>query len=256
MAIAAMPMRHGVVLRDSRLLNKSWVAMAEFPPVFTTISAEKFARNVVMRWLTHPSVPILLFVLVTSCSVVPPAMLSTQPSPPIATDNIRATTPASPLITASPSPAPLLQDAIASCKVVRPNTPSPFSDFSNGLVYGNDDGTLFTIPMSDGKVTFRPGGSGSIEPDGSLAIKWPWYRNNIKGQVVVEGHRLDAPAPTLRAVMGCCRDRDTAFPGCCYGNTGFVASVLYFPTEGCWEVIGRLGSHSLTFVTLVIKENQ
>jgi hypothetical protein len=207
-----------------------------------------------MRWLIHLSV-LLLFGLMTSCSAVPPVMSSTQPSVPIATNNIRATMPPSSLNTALPSPAPLLQDAIASCKIVRPNTPSPSDGFSNSLVYGNADGTLFTIPMSDGRIIFRPNGSGSIEPDGSLAIKWPWYRNNIKGQVVVEGRRLDASAPPLRAVMGCCHDRDTAVPGCCYGDTGFIAGALIFPTEGCWEVTGRVGNHSLTFVTLVIKED-
>jgi len=28
---------------------------------------------------------------------------------------------------------------------------------------------------------------------------------------------------------------------------------LIFPTEGCWEVTGRVGDASLTFVTLVVR---
>jgi hypothetical protein len=38
-----------------------------------------------------------------------------------------------------------------------------------------------------------------------------------------------------------------------YGPTGFQASGVTFPTEGCWEVTGRVGNASLTFVTLVLK---
>ncbi len=38
-----------------------------------------------------------------------------------------------------------------------------------------------------------------------------------------------------------------------YGLSGFQASGVIFPTEGCWEVTGRVGNVSLTFVTLVVK---
>jgi hypothetical protein len=38
-----------------------------------------------------------------------------------------------------------------------------------------------------------------------------------------------------------------------YGATGFQASAVSYPTEGCWEVTGRVGDASLTFVTLVLK---
>jgi hypothetical protein len=39
-----------------------------------------------------------------------------------------------------------------------------------------------------------------------------------------------------------------------YGDTGFQASGVYFPTEGCWQVTGKVASTSLTFVTFVIKK--
>jgi hypothetical protein len=41
-----------------------------------------------------------------------------------------------------------------------------------------------------------------------------------------------------------------------YGTTGFQVSGLIFPTGGCWEVTGRLGDASLTFVTFVIPPEQ
>jgi len=38
-----------------------------------------------------------------------------------------------------------------------------------------------------------------------------------------------------------------------YGDTGFQATALIFPTEGCWEVTGKVGEASRTFVTRVVK---
>ena len=37
------------------------------------------------------------------------------------------------------------------------------------------------------------------------------------------------------------------------GLTGFNASGVIFPAEGCWQVTGRAGRVALTFVTCVIK---
>lgn len=38
-----------------------------------------------------------------------------------------------------------------------------------------------------------------------------------------------------------------------YGETGFQATALIFPSEGCWEVSGSIGDKELRFVTLVVK---
>jgi hypothetical protein len=43
---------------------------------------------------------------------------------------------------------------------------------------------------------------------------------------------------------------------CCYGQVGFQASYLVFPTPGCWEVaaqIDDIAESRLTFVTRVVK---
>jgi len=55
-----------------------------------------------------------------------------------------------------------------------------------------------------------------------------------------EGRRLDEPASPLRAEIPAG-----------YGDFGFQSSALIFPTPGCWEVTGHVGTASLTFVTLV-----
>jgi hypothetical protein len=95
----------------------------------------------------------------------------------------------------------------------------------------------------DGTVVFTPGGPGSIEPDGSLGMKFPWWRENgLRGKLKIYGKRLDAPAPPLRASIP---------EG--YGDTGFQSTGLIFPTAGCWEVTGEVGDTRLTFVTRVVR---
>lgn len=96
----------------------------------------------------------------------------------------------------------------------------------------------------EGTVVFvRPGGSGEIGPDGSLSMKFGWTRGGgLRGKLKIHGRRLDASAPPLRAWIP---------DG--YGDTGFQATKLTFPTEGCWEVTGEVAEASLTFVTRVVK---
>jgi hypothetical protein len=83
--------------------------------------------------------------------------------------------------------------------------------------------------------------SGYVEDDGSIRMKWPWWRG-VRGTLKIQGRRLDGPAPPLRAEVN-----DA------YGLSGFQPSDIYFPTEGCWEVTGSVGQTKLTFVTLVVK---
>jgi len=67
-------------------------------------------------------------------------------------------------------------------------------------------------------------------------------RVGIRGLLKIEGHRLDSPAPTLRSHVPAG-----------YGDLGFQATYLIFPTPGCWEVTAHIGTASVTFVTKVIK---
>jgi hypothetical protein len=113
-------------------------------------------------------------------------------------------------------------------------------DLSNPDAHGN--GKLWTVLWANGTVLFQPNGPGFIGEDGSLSMKWPWYRG-VQGRLTITGRRLDGPAPPLRADIP---------EG--YRETGFQATALIFPTEGCWEVTGQVGETSpLTFVTRVIK---
>lgn len=83
---------------------------------------------------------------------------------------------------------------------------------------------------------------GHVRQDGALGLmKWAWYRF-VPGVLTVEGRRLDAPATPMEADVP---------EG--YGDRGFLPTGLLFPTEGCWEITGRVGEASLTFVTRVVK---
>ena len=94
----------------------------------------------------------------------------------------------------------------------------------------------------NGVIVFQPGGPGSIEPDGSLGMKFGLRAEGLRGKLTIHGRRLDAPAPPLRA----------SIPDG-YGDTGFQATGVIFPTEGCWEVTGAVGETNVTFVTRVIR---
>lgn len=119
-----------------------------------------------------------------------------------------------------------------ACPVTKPNGPGEYE-------YRNE--FLGTGLWPDGTVVFKPGGPGSVEEDGSLGMKFPWMRY-IKGQLMIDGHRLDGSAPPLRAHIPAG-----------YGDTGFQSTALIFPTPGCWEVTGHVGDGHLTFVTRVMK---
>lgn len=137
--------------------------------------------------------------------------------------------------------------APATCPVTLPRK-APLAPSEAAKLFGAGSahwhGALFVGGLwPDGTVVFQPGGSGFILPDGSLSMKFGWFRGaGLRGKLTIHGKRLDASAPPLRADIP---------EG--YGDTGFQATGLIFPTEGCWEVTGKVGETSLTFVTRVVK---
>jgi hypothetical protein len=142
------------------------------------------------------------------------------------------------------------------CAVTAPNqSQPPVKNFGGGVTYSPDykgprdgfvkdsygNGKLWTILWPDGTVVFQPDGPGFVGEDGSLSMKWGWYRG-VRGRLTIRGKRLDGTAPPLRANIP---------EG--YRDTGFQSTALIFPTEGCWEVTGQVGETTLTFVTRVIR---
>ena len=128
-----------------------------------------------------------------------------------------------------------------TCPVTRSNgdVPPGFGDpqFEGG--YGND--ALWTnLWMWSEEGVVLPAHDLHVQDDGSIAgLKWAWWRY-VPGDLTIDGRRLDGDAKPL---IGKVPDG--------YGDSGFQVSGITFPTPGCWEVTGRVGSASLTFVVWV-----
>lgn len=137
--------------------------------------------------------------------------------------------------TAPPPEARPTEAARSPCPVTLPNRSTPTADWGS-TSHGN--GTVYTELWPEGTVLADPS---YVRPDGSIGMKWPWWRG-VPGPLTVAGRRLDAPAPPLWAEV------PDGYP-----VRGFQPSGLHFPTDGCWEVTGSVGDASLTFVTLVLK---
>lgn len=129
-------------------------------------------------------------------------------------------------------------NAQAPCPVTIANGSTPPGERPSSEFHGN--GALWTTLWPEGKVLATPP---YVRPDGSIDMKFPWWRGpGVVGALSIEGRRLDGPASLLQAQIP---------EG--YSDQGFQASGIIFPTEGCWEITGKAGGASLSFVTLVVK---
>jgi hypothetical protein len=125
---------------------------------------------------------------------------------------------------------------VPPCAVTRPKGTAPPVDLDPGW-YGNGALATQLWMWGEGTVVIPPD---LVQRDQALGpLKWAWYRHH-RGDLSVEGRRLDAPAPPLRADVSAG-----------YGDAGFQPVALTFPTAGCWEVTGRVGDARLTLVAPV-----
>jgi hypothetical protein len=122
-----------------------------------------------------------------------------------------------------------------TCRVTLPNHQSPPGERPDPLDYGN--GVLWTALWRHGVVLARP----ADVVKGAVEAKFGFWRG-VKGQLHVTGERLDGPAPALKADIP---------QG--YGSSGFQATGLTFPTDGCWKVTASVAGHRLSFVTIVVR---
>jgi hypothetical protein len=128
-----------------------------------------------------------------------------------------------------------------ACRVTVPNGRRPSGETHSPFGHGN--GALFTSLWPAGTILATPE---HVRPDGAIEMKFGWWRGaSARGRLRITGRRLDAPAPPLQASI------PTG-----YGPTGWQATGLTFPTEGCWEVTGSAGRARLAFVTRVMKTNE
>jgi hypothetical protein len=144
--------------------------------------------------------------------------------------------------TAPVSQLPVTRADARDCPVTLPGHAGPRGTrqafFGWGASYGSGDLWVGGL-WPHGVIAAGPG---FVDRHGRVGMKFGWWRG-VAGRLHITGRRLDAPAPHVVA---------DASSG--YGGTGFQPSGVIFPTEGCWEVTGRVGQESLTFVTFVIKK--
>jgi len=140
---------------------------------------------------------------------------------------------------ATPRPAVVYDDG---CVVTEPNGETPPGEDPNRSHHGN--GVLWTVLWPDGTVVFAPDGPGTrSDLDGSLSMKWPWWRVANDDPLQIVGRRLDGEAGALQASIPDGYSFD------------FQATALIFPSPGCWEVTASVGRlPPLTFVTRVVSE--
>ena len=152
------------------------------------------------------------------------------------------TTTAAPSTASTGPPRQVSGTGASGCPVTSPSSVgppgvSPSLFFGWGASHGN--GKLWVGGLWPGGVIAA--GPDFVTEDGAVGMKFGWWRA-VAGTLRITGRRLDRAAPPLRAEVP---------DG--YGETGFQATGVYFPTEGCWEVTGEVGTTSLTFVTFVVK---
>jgi hypothetical protein len=122
--------------------------------------------------------------------------------------------------------------AVDPCPITHPNGSKPPGPMFGAEPHGN--GSIWVGLWHSNVVVWK------AQADGSVTTKFGWWRG-VPGTLRIEGHRLDARAPPLTARVP---------EG--YGESGFQSSGITFPSAGCWQVTGRVGNASLTFVTLVL----
>jgi hypothetical protein len=168
-----------------------------------------------------------------------PAAIATQKPSAAPVVNATQTVPAAPAANTQKPPTTVSSGITPpGCPLTLPNGSTPPNENPSPLFYGGNG--LWTSLWSKGQVNFGPGYPGEVAADGSLSIKWSWWRGT-PGNLSIEGKRLDTSAPPLKVIVP---------DG--FGTTGFQASTLVFPSLGCWQVTGKVGQSSLTFVTLII----
>lgn len=149
-----------------------------------------------------------------------------------------------PRTTPSASTGQASRSVAGRCPVTLPRPWTPPPGVPQRALFGSDyasgNGRLWVGGLWPSGVI--QAGPRFINADGSVGMKFGWWRT-VPGHLRITGRRLDATAPPLRA---------TVPDG--YGITGFQSSGVYFPTAGCWQVTGKAGTATLTFVTMVVKQ--
>ena len=131
-----------------------------------------------------------------------------------------------------------------ACETTDPVTDRPASDvdpFSEDASVYYEDGIWVSIP-DDGLLELSAAQSVSFgELQGWRTETFTWLREEgVEGFIVVSGERLDEESDL--------QPQTPLSPQRQYVQVGWVETGIAFPDEGCWEVTGTVGHHSITWV--------
>jgi hypothetical protein len=191
------------------------------------------------RWAQYAAIAVLVAILL-GCVSPKPSSTTSAPSGP------------SPSLITAATPTPTQRaDEPSPTQAGPPPTPPsdcPVTIGANGPAELQQG--LFGWSSAYGNAALWVGGlwpNGVIVPDprwvdanGATGIKFGWWRY-ASGKLTITGRRLDLAAPPA---TGDVPDG--------YGDSGFQATGVIFPTTGCWEITGTVDGVDLTFVTFVV----
>jgi hypothetical protein len=141
------------------------------------------------------------------------------------------------VLAACTSPAPTETSPASNCPRTKPVWAKPPEDSAvldppaYSYYYLNEDRSMWASAWWAG----QHGSPSRVSEEG---FKVGWFRP-AGTPLEITGQRLDREAPPLEAHVSCC------YP------TRFQASGLYFPTEGCWEIIAAAADKKLSFVVWI-----
>lgn len=132
----------------------------------------------------------------------------------------------------------------AGCDVTEPNglvpPESPYTDPESWYGSGADNPSLWLYVVPDAPIEpppfFEP------EDEGGYGIKTPFWRGN-SGPITLTGARLDAPS-TLKPHV------DAAWDS--YPAPGMIATSIWYPSDGCWELTATDGNDTITWTALAV----
>jgi hypothetical protein len=123
------------------------------------------------------------------------------------------------------------------CPATRPNGNTPPGEQASPDFFGN--GKLWTVTYYPRLVATAR----NLEPDGSIAEKFPWWADGVQGELKILGRRLYGAAPRLRARI------NSGVPQTGFSGDAFWASAIIFPTVRAAAAL-MYGAASATFTTV------
>lgn len=136
--------------------------------------------------------------------------------------------------------------SFGDCPVTIPNGEAPpdtdRSEQATRDWYGSGAPDASLWLMRSPSAPIIPVGVFDPRDKGGYTVKTPFWRGEGSGPITLTGERLDAPSDLEPHI-------DAAWDG--YPTPGFVATGIWYPSAGCWELTATDGNDTLTWTVLL-----